>query len=263
MTTERTDDTILRRRYGWEFFISHVKNDTPLAQRLKAELDPPASVFLDVEHISASDQWRAVLGEALRSSLVYVFLIPPKWETYTWQDEEMTIADHLYRNNQQTRRIVPIYLDRDRVPPADEVPFGLARFPGMALPDSNDLSAARQELRDTLRKIKPIEAQRVEREDAARETAARVTSGGWRGLLSTPVATGFVRPLFTALIALIVLTTLALIGCAVASIWTVAAYRALVILGVLLAVLIALTLGLLYAGLRTVVEVNRRGIKGA
>ena len=263
MTTERTDDAILRRRYGWEFFISHVRSDTPLAERLKAELDPPSSVFLDAEHIDASDQWRAVLRDALRSSLVYVFLIPPKSETYTWQDEEMTIADHLYRTNQQTRRIVPIYLDCDRVPPADEVPFGLARFSGMALPDSNDLSAARRELRETLRKIKPIEAQRVEREEAARDTAALLSKSGWRALVSTTAATGPMKLLFSALVALMVLTTLALIGCAIASIWTVAAYRALGILGVLWAALVALTLGLLYVGLRTVVEVNRRGIKGA
>jgi len=263
MPANPTDDAFLRRRYDWEFFISHVKDDTTVAQRLKAELDPPSAVFLDVEHIAASDQWRAVLSEALRSSLVYVFLIPRERATYTWQDEEMTIADHLYRNNQQTRRIVPIYLGRDSVPSADEVPFGLARFSGMALPNATDLSAARQELHETLVKIKPIEAQRIAREDAARETAERVTSGGWSAALSSTAAAGFLKPLFTTLIALMVATTLALIGCAVASIWTVSAGRALVILGVLLAALIALTLTILTVVLRTVVDISKRGIKGA
>jgi hypothetical protein len=260
--TDNTDDTILGRRYNWEFFISHVRDDTPLASRLKAGLEPPAAVFLDAEHISASDQWRAVLREALRSSLIYVFLIPLNWETYTWQDEEMTIADHLYRKNQRTRRIVPIYVGRSTVPPADEVPFGLARFPGMALPDPSDLSAARQELQNTLRAIKPIEAKRVAREDVARQDAVRVTSNGWRGLFSSD-AIGFVKPILLAVIALIAVTTLAIISCAILSIWVVAARGAILILGVLLAVLIALALLVLSSVLATVVQVNRRGIKGA
>jgi len=261
-STDDADKAILERRYQWEFFISHVRRDIPVASRLKAELDPPASVFLDVDDVSASDQFRTVLSEALRSSLIYVFLIPPKREGYTWQDEEMTIADHLYRKNQQTRRIVPIYLERETVPPADEVPFGLARFPGMVLPDPEDLSAATRELRNTLLAIKPLEARRVASEDAARDDAARIVTGGWRGVVSTG-AMDFVKPLFNALIALIVITVVALIGCALASIWMDAARGPELILGVLLAVLITLTLGIMSAVLATVTQVNRRGIKGA
>jgi hypothetical protein len=160
MADQQGSAELLRRRYSWEFFLSHGGDDTEIAKRLKTALDPRRRSF-STSMTSAPDEWRAALEKALRSSLVYVFLIAPDRTRFTYAEEEMTIANAIYRANQQTRRIVPVYLYRRSVPPADEVPFGMARLSGLPLPDPDDLSTAREKLRAVLQGVKPIEAKRI------------------------------------------------------------------------------------------------------
>src|SRR5258705_4469831 len=111
--------------YDRDFLLSHSGVDTEIAIKLKQALEPPNEVFLDKEDISYGADWARELSKALKSSFVYVFLLSRDAQGSFYVGEEINVAVSLMKGNQQTRRVVPVYLNEEKVPNPEDVPFGL------------------------------------------------------------------------------------------------------------------------------------------
>ena len=202
------------REYRWDFFLSHSGADIEIAKRFKQALEPPAEVFLDKDDIPDGERWSDALPKALQSSFVYVFLLSRTAEGSFYVGAEIDIAVSLLNANRETRRVVPVYLNVNEVPPPDQVPFGLGSIQGFALPDVKDLSTAEQRLREVLAYVKPREEKRAELVTQGREAVSKINgSSGGELLVGINEATKLVRPLFYTLLGLLVLVTLAMLAC--------------------------------------------------
>lgn len=200
--------------YRWDFFLSHSGADFDIAKRFKEALEPPSEVFLDRDDIIDGEIWSEALPKALKSSLVYVFLLSRNTDGSFYVGEEINVAVGLLNENRKTRRVVPIYLNEKQVPKPQDAPFGLGSIQGFALPDLSDLSTAGQRLRDTLQYVKPLEEKKIEFISGGREAVGKINSGSSKEVLAgIKEATKFVRPLFYAALALLVLLTIAIVAC--------------------------------------------------
>ena len=200
--------------YDWDFFLSHSSVDTEVARRLKQALEPPNEVFLDAEDIADGTEWARELSKALKSSFVYVFLLSRNAQGSFYVGEEINVAVSLMKANQQTRRVVPVYLKEDTVPNPEDVPFGLASIQGFALPHVADLSVAQERLRQTLAYVKPREEKRAELVNAGSEAISKLNSSNDAQLISgINDATQLVRPLLYTLLSLLAFVTVAIVAC--------------------------------------------------
>jgi hypothetical protein len=200
--------------YDWDFFLSHSGVDTEIAIKLKQALEPPNEVFLDKEDISYGADWARELSKALKSSFVYVFLLSRDAQGSFYVGEEINVAVSLMKGNQQTRRVVPVYLNEEKVPNPEDVPFGLGSIQGFALPPGADLSLAQEWLRQTLTYVKPREEKRADLVNAGREAIGKLnSSNGGQLIAGINDATKLVRPLLYTLLALFALVTVAIVAC--------------------------------------------------
>ena len=200
--------------YDWDFFLSHAGVDTEIAIKLKQALEPPNEVFLDKEDISYGADWARELSKALKSSFVYVFLLSRDAQGSFYVGEEINVAVSLMKGNQQTRRVVPVYLNEEKVPNPEDVPFGLGSIQGFALPPGADLSLAQEWLRQTLTYVKPREEKRADLVNAGREAVGKLNStNGGQLIAGINDATKLVRPLLYTLLALFALVTVAIVAC--------------------------------------------------
>lgn len=200
--------------YDWDFFLSHSGVDTEIAIKLKQALEPPNEVFLDKEDISYGADWARELSKALKSSFVYVFLLSRDAQGSFYVGEEVNVAVSLMKGNQQTRRVVPVYLNEEKVPNPEDVPFGLGSIQGFALPHGSDLSLVQEWLRQTLAYVKPREEKRADLVYAGREAIGKLnSSNGGQLIAGINDATKLVRPLLYTLLALFALVTVAIVAC--------------------------------------------------
>ena len=200
--------------YDWDFFLSHSGVDTEAARKLKQALEPPNEVFLDNEDIAYGSDWARELSKALKSSFVYVFLLSRDAQGSFYVGEEINIAVSLMKANQQTRRVVPVYLNEEKVPNPEDVPFGLGSIQGFALPHVSDLSLAQERLRQALAYVKPLEEKRADLVNAGREAISKLnSSNGGQLIAGINDATKLVRPLLYTLLALFALVTVAIVAC--------------------------------------------------
>ena len=198
--------------FDWDFFLAHAGADLEVARRLRRQLEPPARVFLDDECISLGESWDRKLAEALRSSLIHVILVSPNTDEAYYECEEIAVAVQLAREDPHTRRVVPVYLNSKGVPNA--VPYGLKTRHGLALPDSKDLTAAKERLLRTLQEVRRFERRKVEVVAVQREAVEKIETGGKAELLAgLGEVTRFVRPLLKTLLALLVLSAAGLVAC--------------------------------------------------
>jgi hypothetical protein len=200
--------------YDWDFFLSHAGSDLEIARKFKLALEPPNEVFLDADDIKEGAVWAQELSKALKSSFVYVFLLSRDARGSFYVGEEVNVAVSLLKANQQTRRVVPVYLNENEVPRPEDVPFGLGSLQGFALPNVTDISSAEERLRQILDYVKPREEKRAELVIAGREAVSKINSSD-RGELLAGIndATKLVRPLLYTLLALLALVTVAIVGC--------------------------------------------------
>jgi hypothetical protein len=200
--------------YDWDFFLSHSGVDAEIARKFKQALEPPNEVFLDNEDIAYGSDWARELSKALKSSFVYVFLLSRDAQGSFYVGEEINVAVSLMKANQQTRRVVPVYLNEEKVPNPEEVPFGLGSIQGFALPQVNDLSLAQERLRQALAYVKPREEKRAALVTAGREAISKLNSNsGGQVIAGINDAIMLVRPLFYTLLALLAVVTLAIVAC--------------------------------------------------
>ena len=200
--------------YDWDFFLSHSGADLEIARKFKQVLEPPNEVFLDKEDLRDGANWADELSKALKSSFVYVFLLSRDARGSFYVGEEINVAISLMRANQQTRRVIPIYLNEQQVPNPEDAPFGLGSIQGFALPNVSDLSSAQGRLLQVLEYVKPREEKRAELVIAGREVVNKINSGGNGELLAgLNDATKLVRPLLYTLLGLLALVTIAIVAC--------------------------------------------------
>jgi hypothetical protein len=264
MTALSTDEGARQPASRWDFFLSHRSADTPVAARLKEALGPPATVFLDVDSIGDGEESLMAVREALDSSLVYVFVLWWDTKVFNYVRVELEYAIQLFRDNPNTSRIVPLYLNRDSQPPSTEVPLGLGVFKGIAVPDPQDLSAAVARLQRTLVHVKSLEARRGAIASEARAAADAVNRGGLVAVTAgVRSATSIVWPAVKTLLALDVVVLAAVVVFAFLALWLDRGLPILVVLAVIFFALLITTLGLASLALRTTAEINRRGIQGA
>lgn len=245
MTNDSTAERRLSEAYRWDYFLSHAGADAQTARKFKDALPPPERVFLDKDDIPPGAVWAAVLPAAMESSLVYVFLISenPDAAGFSYLRAEIDHALSLWRKNQDTRRIVPVYLNRSEVPAPDDAPFSLGSIQGFAVPDPDDLSEASALLRGTLEYVKPLEAKRIGYVAVGVRAASKLNEGKLVGGIVE--ANKLVESCFYTLLALFALVTLGIIVCALLLSFGWPALPALTVLGLLWLVLLAVTLWLI------------------
>ena len=258
----------LKAAYRWDFFLSHRGDDdnVEIARNFKEALKKTADVFFDKEDIHDGEYYPVALPAALRSTLVYVFLIPHDVGTgFDYMKVEVDYALRLLRENEKTRRVVPVYLYRDEVPAdPDATPFGLGIHNGFAVPDpKRDLSTARERLNNTLEYVKPREAKKLKHISGARAADAKINSNNPTDILDgMKTATGIVRWAIYTFFILLVAVTLGIIACAVLLAFTWRVLPTLIVLVLMWPALLAVFLRLVSYSLGITRQMKNGNITG-
>ncbi len=261
MADETTTTEQTAPGFSWDFFLAHAGADLEVARKLQAELEPPARVFLDDSDLPLGVSWDAALAEALRSSLIHVILISPRTEKAHYEREEIAVAIQMSREDPHTRRVVPVYLDSEGVPSV--VPYGLKIKHGLTVPDSKNLTVAKERLLKTLAEIRRYEVKKEEVVAVQREAVAKITGGGNTEMLAgLNEVTRFVRPLLKTLLVLFVISTVALIASLLLPLFEGGRGLAATVFGSLCALLLAATLWLTARSLSYAQQIAQGRING-
>jgi hypothetical protein len=112
------------RTYEWTFFIAHAGPDGDPAEKLYDLLTQSTKVFLDSRCLEIGDDWDEALQIAQSRSLITVVLISSRSDKAYYQREEIAAAIQMARDNPESHRVVPVFLD---AAPDDlsQVPYGL------------------------------------------------------------------------------------------------------------------------------------------
>ncbi len=135
----------------WDIFIAHAGADLAPAQALFGLLDRHLKIFLDDERLRLGDNWDLELAAAQQDSLVTVVLVSRRTDAAFYQREEIAAAIQMARNDPQSHRVVPIYLDAES---AARPPYGLTIKHGVRLEQGDDLTAIAPRLVDLVRELK-------------------------------------------------------------------------------------------------------------
>jgi len=147
----------------YDFFIAHASKDTTEAEALFDLMAPHARVFIDSKNLLLGDDWDIELPKAQRASLITVVLISSFTEKAFYQREEIHAAINYARNNPETHRVIPVYIDRID---SDAVPYGLRLKHSVYLKDDVTLEIAAQRLLDTLCRLNSNISEQKEKEVA-------------------------------------------------------------------------------------------------
>jgi hypothetical protein len=212
MADEQATNEQTNPGFDWDFFLAHAGADLEVAKKLQDALQPPARVFLDDSDIDLGENWDAKLAEALRSSLIHVILISPNTETAYYECEEIAVAVQMAREDPHTRRVVPVYLNTKGVPSV--VPYGLKIKHGLSVPDSKDLTTAKERLLRTWKELVRYEAKKEREVEKKQEAVRNITSGNNTALLGGLVEiTKVFHPLLKALFFLLGLVIVLVVVC--------------------------------------------------
>jgi hypothetical protein len=214
MTDESATAEGLKPDYDWDFFLAHAGDDLEIAENLKRALDPPSKAFLDATNIQLGDDWDARLSEAQRSSLISVVIVSPNTKKAYYQREEIAAAVEMAREDPNTHRVVPVYVNAKQIP-TSEIPYGLRLKHSLTISKPDDLTIAGQRLLKTLEVMKRYEVKKVEVIAVQRAAIAQITGDGNKANLLAGLSevTRFIHPLLKTLLVLFVLMVLLLVGC--------------------------------------------------
>jgi TIR domain-containing protein len=106
------------------FFIAHAGRDTERAKELRNLLHPDVAVFLDAYDLQPGDEWDVKLARHQREALATVVMLSASVDLAYYLREEIANAVALQRQDPDTHRLIPVYLDGLPRNPMD-VPYGL------------------------------------------------------------------------------------------------------------------------------------------
>lgn len=106
------------------FFIAHAGRDTEPAKDLRNLLHPDVPVFLDAYDLQPGDEWDVTLARHQREALATVVVLSSAVDPAYYLREEIANAIALQRQDPDTHRLIPVYLDGLPRNPMD-VPYGL------------------------------------------------------------------------------------------------------------------------------------------
>jgi TIR domain-containing protein len=138
--------------FDWDFFIAHAGADIEPAEALYEHLNGAvAKVFLDKKNLLLGDNWDAKIAQAQRASLITLVLVSGKTDRAYYEREEIAAAVALARENENSHRVIPVFLDE-----AAEVPYGLRLKHGLRLDAGFDISDAADLLLAQLPQVKAL-----------------------------------------------------------------------------------------------------------
>lgn len=112
-----------RKRY--DFFLAHSGAETPTAERFHDLLSPHSRAYLDSRCLKPGDDWDLELPAAHQNSYVTIVLISAATPQAFYQREEIARALALAREDSESHRVVPVYLDELSPAELKAVPYGL------------------------------------------------------------------------------------------------------------------------------------------
>lgn len=107
-----------------DFFIAHAGADSGTAESLYERLASNFHVFLYSRSLLPGDDWDLALAAAQSRSRITVVLISSKTTTAYYQREEIAAAIALARDDVQSHRVIPVFID-DNARENSAVPYGL------------------------------------------------------------------------------------------------------------------------------------------
>lgn len=106
------------------FFLAHAGRDTERAKELRNLLHPEVPVFLDACDLVAGDEWDVELPRRQRQARATVALLSASTEAAYYLQEEIASAIAYQRDEPDTHRLIPVYLDGVPKDPA-QIPYGM------------------------------------------------------------------------------------------------------------------------------------------
>ncbi len=141
----------------YEFFLAHAGPDLGRAEELFQLLACRARVFLDARCLLPGDNWNNSLTHAQKNSLITVVLISSRSDSAYYQSEEIATAISLAREDPQTHRVVPVYLE-----PVQDVPYGLRIKHSLSVPQNGGISGVSAKLLELLAALGRARADTIE-----------------------------------------------------------------------------------------------------
>jgi hypothetical protein len=132
----------------WDFFIAHAGPDKPQAEELYSRLAPTARTFLDSKSLMPGDNWFRQISRAHRASLITIVLVSSNTEHAYFQGEEIVVAVQMLRDNPETHRVIPVYLND--APGTPVLDYGLRSQHALFLTPQSDLDDVAKSLLATL-----------------------------------------------------------------------------------------------------------------
>jgi hypothetical protein len=129
----------------WDFFIAHAGADSGIAESLYERLACNYHVFLDSRSLLPGDDWDLTLATAQSRSRITVVIISSNTTTAYYQREEIAAAIALARDDVQSHRVIPVFVD-DSARETSGVPYGLRLKHSISISASGGLEGAAQHL---------------------------------------------------------------------------------------------------------------------
>jgi len=142
--------------FKWDFFIAHAGRDLSAAEMLYDILQPHSRPFLDSRCLLLGDDWDVKLAEAQKDSVITVVLVSGNTDKAYYQREEIAAAIMLARTNEESHRVVPVYLDSHAL--QSSVPYGLKLKHGVTLSDETGLKEVGNQLIELLHHLSARDA---------------------------------------------------------------------------------------------------------
>jgi TIR domain len=98
----------------YDFFLAHAGPDANTAADLYRELITTNSAFVDVVSLKGGEDWDLEIAKAQRASRVTVVLVSSATEKAYYARTEIATGIALARENADSHRVVPVYLDEMR-----------------------------------------------------------------------------------------------------------------------------------------------------
>jgi hypothetical protein len=112
-----------------DIFISYRRSDSESAAgRLHHDLSEHFGikrVFMDIQHIAPSDEWRLSIDRALQTCKIGVVVIGRHWLEPRLVDEKDVLRDEISQLLRSRKVIVPVLVEEARLPESDQLPLDL------------------------------------------------------------------------------------------------------------------------------------------
>lgn len=141
------------RTYEWDIFLAHAGADEASAEALYDLLSESAKVFLDTRSLELGDEWDRALPRAQSRSLITVVLLSTRTDQAYYQREEIAAAIQMAREDPETHRVVPVFMDEPSTAQG-QVPYGLRVRHGLQLSQAGTLENIAFRLLRTLTKLR-------------------------------------------------------------------------------------------------------------